>query len=68
MKDIATKAEKLEALGAFSFQDLLEGEDSRNALLIDDLFDTGASLESACKALRGYQKINRLYVAALTWK
>ena len=69
LKDLATKGEKLEVVGkSFIVNDLIEGEGPWNALLIDDLFDTGASLESACTSLRGYRKIKRLYVAALTWK
>ncbi|EDL2203878.1 ComF family protein, partial [Salmonella enterica subsp. enterica serovar Typhimurium] len=27
-----------------------------------------ASMEAACAALRGYNKINNIYVAALTWR
>ena len=69
LKDLATKAEKLEVAGkSFSVHDLIEGDGPWNALLVDDLYDTGASLEGACTALRGYRKIKRLYVAALTWK
>ena len=69
LKDLHTKEEKLEALkNSFSVQDVIEGDGPWNALLIDDLFDTGASLQAACTVLRTYKKISRLYVAALTWK
>lgn len=41
---------------------------SGNLLLIDDLFDTGASMEAACAILRGIEAIGSIYVAALTCK
>ena len=69
LKDLATKAEKLEVVGnSFKVHDLIQGDGPWNALLVDDLFDTGASLEAACVAGRSFKKIRRLYVAALTWK
>lgn len=69
LKDLATKEEKMEALkNSFSVQDQIEGMGPWNALLVDDLFDTGASLEAACAVLRSYSKIRKLYVATLTWK
>lgn len=69
LKDVKTKDEKLEVLkDCFIINDKIEGMGSRNALLVDDLFDTGASLEMACAALRKYSKIKNVYVATLTWK
>ncbi len=69
LKDIVIKAEKLEALkDSFSVNDAIEGTGRWNALLVDDLLDAGASLEAACAALRVYPKINKIYVATLTWK
>jgi len=69
LKDVKTKDEKLEVLkDCFIINDKIEGIGPWNALLIDDLFDTGASLEMACAALRKYSKIKNVYVATLTWK
>lgn len=28
----------------------------------------GATMNAACRALRGYRKIGRIYAAAVTWK
>ncbi|MFS3602617.1 ComF family protein [Proteus vulgaris] len=69
LKDLCTKEEKEKAVaGAFYVQDKIQNIGPFNALVIDDLFHTGASLEAACLELRRYNKINKIYVAALTWK
>jgi len=69
LKDLQTKEEKIQAIGnGFSVEDRIDGQGPWNVLLIDDLFDTGASMEAACRALRGYKKVSLIYVAALTWK
>jgi predicted amidophosphoribosyltransferase len=69
LKDIHTKDEKMEAIGdSFSVNDEIEKPGPWNVLIVDDLFDTGASMEAACKVLRAYPKVRRIYVAALTWK
>lgn len=39
-----------------------------DALVLDDLFDSGASMKAACSVLRTYAKIDKIFVAALTWK
>ena len=69
LKNLHTKDEKLEAIGnGFHIENQI-GQDGRwNALVIDDLFDTGASMEKACEALKTYPKVSGIYVAALTWK
>ena len=41
---------------------------SWNALLLDDLFDTGATMDAVCRTLRTYKKIDRVYAASITWK
>jgi predicted amidophosphoribosyltransferase len=66
MKDIPTKEEKKTALlNCFSINDVLS-EGQYDVLVIDDLFSTGSSLESACEVLRKYRKIAKIYVVALT--
>lgn len=69
LKNLSTKDEKIEAIGgSFSVNDEISGEGQRNVLIVDDLFHTGASMETACKVLRTYPKVGRIYVAALTWR
>lgn len=69
LKNLHTKAEKLQAVaGMFSYQALISSEGTYNALIIDDLYHTGVSMEAAVAALRSYSKISKIYVATLTWK
>lgn len=69
LKNLRTKDEKVAALrDRFTIHDSIPTEGTWNALVIDDLFDTGASMEAVCGTLRTYQKIDQIYVAALTWK
>ncbi|EJK1457893.1 TPA: ComF family protein [Escherichia coli] len=69
LKNLNTKEEKEVAVAdAFSYQNQIVGDGPFNALIVDDLFHTGASMEAAVTALRGYNKINKIYVAALTWR
>lgn len=69
LKDLRTKAEKDAALAnSFTLHENISNEGCWNALLIDDLFHTGASLEAASTALRKYSKIGKIYVATATWR
>lgn len=69
LKDIGTKAEKIEAIrDSFSVNDEIEGSGPWDVLVVDDLFDTGASMEAACTVLRAYPKVRKIYVVALTWR
>lgn len=69
LKDLGTKEQKVAALdGRFAIHDTITSQGAWNALVVDDLFDTGASMEAVCSALRTYKKISKIYVATLTWK
>ena len=68
MKDIASREEKVNTLiNAFTVTDQLP-DGLYNVLLVDDLYDTGSSLEAATQVLRGYNKIQHIYVATVTRK
>ena len=68
MKDIANREDKVSALmGAFTVYDVLPSG-LYDVLIIDDLFDTGSSLEAATNVLKGYNKIRNVYVATVTRK
>jgi predicted amidophosphoribosyltransferase len=68
MKDMGTRDEKISALiGAFTVYDVLP-DGQYDVLIIDDLFDTGSSLEAATTVLRNYSKIRNVYVATVTRK
>jgi predicted amidophosphoribosyltransferase len=69
LKDLQAKDAKLAALeGTMVLNDEIANKGRWNVLLIDDLYDSGASMEVATQALRGYEKVGKIYVAALTWK
>lgn len=69
LKNLNNREEKDAALqGRFNINPSINNEGHWNALLLDDLFDTGATMDAACQALRTYRKINRIYAAAITWK
>lgn len=69
LKNMHTRAEKDAVLaGRFGINQCITNEGHWNALLLDDLFDTGATMDAVCQALRTYRKINRIYAAAITWK
>ncbi|HEY4356873.1 MAG TPA: hypothetical protein VGN16_14075 [Acidobacteriaceae bacterium] len=69
LKDLHSRAEKDAALaGRFTLNECITNDGRWDVLLLDDLFDTGATMDAVCQALRTYRKINRIYVAAITWK
>ncbi|MDX2299442.1 MAG: ComF family protein [Xanthomonadaceae bacterium] len=69
LKDLNTKEEKMEAIGdGITVNNEITNEGTWNVLVVDDLYHTGASMEAACKALRAYSKVKKIYVAALTWR
>jgi predicted amidophosphoribosyltransferase len=69
LKNLNTRQEKDEALnGRFSINPTITDEGCWNALLLDDLFDTGATMDAVAKTLKTYRKIGKVYVASVTWK
>ncbi|HHR1401671.1 TPA: ComF family protein [Klebsiella oxytoca] len=69
LKDLNTKEEKESAIkGAFTVVDRIKNDGPWDVLVIDDLFDTGATMEAACHALGGYNKVKGIYVATISWK
>jgi predicted amidophosphoribosyltransferase len=69
LKDLNTKDEKIDAIGnSFNVNDEISSDGRWNVLVVDDLFHTGASMEAACKVLRTYHKVGKIYIAALTWR
>jgi len=66
MKDLDSYDERVDALkGCFESRDRLT-KGPWNIIVIDDLYDTGASLEAACTELRKYTNIKNISVVALT--
>lgn len=68
MKDINTKEEKVEALCKKIYFDDVLGDGLYDVLVVDDLYDTGASLEAATIVLQKYEKIRNIYVVTVTRK
>lgn len=69
MKDIADRSEKIRQLKeSFSINDVLENDGTYDVLIVDDLFDSGSSLEAATYTLRGYAKIRNVYAVTVTRK
>lgn len=67
MKDISSRDEKLAKLNeAFAVNDILSEGATYDVLIVDDLYDTGSSLEVATKILKEYAKIRNVYVATVT--
>lgn len=68
LKDLHSKEDKQAVLnGKLVVKDGIQ-KGCWNALIVDDLYHSGATMEAATQALRGYKKINRVYVAACTWR
>jgi predicted amidophosphoribosyltransferase len=66
MKDLGSYQERVDALeGCFEYRDKIT-EGPWNVLVVDDLYDTGASIEAACTALRKYNNIASISVITLT--
>lgn len=68
MKDIASREDRVAALcSAFVVNDVL-AHGRYDVLVIDDLYDTGSSVEAATIMLRRYRKIRSIFVATVTRK
>lgn len=68
MKDIHDRDEKVQTLeNAFSINDTIS-DGLYDVLVVDDLFDTGSSLEAATNVLKSCGKIQHVYVATVTRK
>jgi len=69
MKDIANRSEKIRQLKeSFSINDVLGNDGVYDVLIVDDLFDSGSSLEAATYTLRGYAKIRNVFAVTITRK
>ncbi|WP_039056652.1 ComF family protein [Enterobacter sp. Bisph1] len=68
-KNLHTKQQKVAALAnRFYVNPVISKQGCWNVLLIDDIYHTGASMEAACATLRDYNRVNKIFVAALTWR
>lgn len=69
IKNLGTKEEKVAALAErFTLNEGYITNDVKwGALLVDDKYDTGASLEAACAILSTYAKIGQIFVATCSW-
>ena len=69
LKNIKSKDEKIAALvNRFRKNLNISGSTQYNALIIDDLFDSGATMEAICSLVSSDKNVKNVYVAALTWK
>lgn len=69
IKNLADKEEKVAALSERFILDetFITNDGKWGALLVDDRYDSGASVEAACAILRTYAKIGKIFVATCTW-
>lgn len=68
IKDAGAREYRVSTLmNVFTISDVLPSG-LHDVLIVDDLFDTGSSLEAATNVLKGYSKIQDVYVATVTRK
>ncbi len=69
LKNLVTKEQKTASLnGRLRLEKTITNDGCWNVLVVDDLFDTGATLEAVCQQLTSYEKVGKIFVATLTWK
>lgn len=69
LKNLNTRDEKMEALrNTMTIHNEIGNNGRWNAIIVDDLFHSGASMETATATLRTYRKINKVFVVAMTWR
>ncbi|MYM69983.1 ComF family protein [Pseudoduganella sp. FT55W] len=69
LKDLVSREEKERVLaGTITLNPVIANDGRWDALLIDDLFQSGASVDAAADVLRTYEKIGEIFVATLTWR
>jgi predicted amidophosphoribosyltransferase len=67
MKDNSKDLDRIDILkNSFVISDEIEGDVPWDALIIDDVYSTGSSLNAAAMTLQTYQKIRNIYVAAFS--
>lgn len=67
IKNIGTLEEKIAALSGKMYVQDTVSDGSWNVLLVDDLYDSGASLAAAAAALNSYKNVKNVYVVCCTW-
>ena len=69
LKNLRTKEEKIASLdGQVVVNNVISNDGCWNVLVVDDLYDSGATLEEVCKQLRSYSKVGKIFVTTLTWR
>lgn len=67
IKNSGGRDERIEALmNVLEINDRIKNQGFWDVLLIDDLYDSGASFTAATRKLRTYKKINKIYIGAFT--